>query len=447
MSSMNLLDQPLHKSFIHYVSLSLFSMFGLSLYILADTFFVANGVGQDGLTALNIVIPVYNVLNGIGLMLGLGGATRYSISHGKQEIEKGNQIFTATFLLGIFFGIGITIAALLFAQPLLTLLGASGDTLPLAADYFGYILFFAIFFIVNNIVVCFVRNDGNPNLAMSGMLIGSLVNIVLDYLFIFPLQMGMKGAALATVTSPIISLLILTLHKRSSKRNLSFVRFKWKKEEILSIFSLGFPSFITEFSSGLVIFLFNKVILTLVGNIGVAAYGIIANISLVCVAIFTGIGQGIQPLASINFGARRQDNISKLMIYGFSLTLLTGLLFYSMGLLYADTIIQWFNSEGSTQLAAITKKGIHLYFTAFLFMGINIVSIAFFSAVAKPRQSFILSLLRGLVLIVPSLLLLSSLFELTGVWLTVPFTEILTLILTLFFLKRYFGTPKNHQLN
>lgn len=438
MNSTDILQQPLHKSFLHYVSLSLFSMLGLSLYILADTFFVANGMGQDGLTALNVVIPVYNVVNGMGLMLGMGGATLYAISHGEKRSEKSNQIFTSTLVIGLIVGILLTVLGFLFMDPLMALLGATGKIVPLAKEYFSIILFFALFFIVNNIVVCFVRNDGNPNLAMTGMLVGSLANIVLDYLFIFPLQMGMRGAALATATSPLISLLILTLHKRSPRRNLRFASFKWKTTDFSSILSIGFPSFITEFSSGLVIFMFNIIILDLVGNIGVAAYGIIANISLVCVGIFTGIGQGIQPIASVHFGAKNYKHVLRLMVYGFSTALLFGIFFYGAGLAYSDNIIQWFNGENDPLLASITKEGIKLYFTAFLFMGINIVTIAFFSAVAKPRQSFILSLLRGLILIVPILFLLASFFDLTGVWLTMPVTEGLTLVLTAAFLMHYF---------
>ncbi|SFQ03926.1 putative efflux protein, MATE family [Desemzia incerta] len=438
MKSTELINQPLHKSFIHYVSLSLFSMLGLSLYILADTFFIANGVGQDGLTALNLVIPVYNVLNGLGLMLGMGGATLYAISQGKNEREESRQIFTSTLIIGTGSGIIFTVLGLLFIDPLLQMLGATGNILPLAKNYFGIILLFSVFFVVNNIVVCFVRNDGNPQLAMTGMLVGSLANIVLDYLFIFPLEMGMEGAALATATSPIISLLILTFHKPFPKRQLAFSTVNWKINPFLSTLSIGFPSFITEFSSGLVIFMFNIVILELSGNVGVAAYGIIANISLVCVAIFTGIGQGIQPIVSVNFGAKKHTNIIHLMTYGFSTALILGILFYGIGLVYSDTITQWFNSENDAVLAAITKKGIALYFMAFLFMGLNIVSIAFFSAVAKPKQSFILSLLRGLILVIPLLFILSSFFGLTGVWLTLPFTEGLTLLLTIYFIRRYF---------
>lgn len=440
MKSTELINQPLHKSFIHYVSLSLFSMLGLSLYILADTFFIANGVGQDGLTALNLVIPVYNVLNGLGLMLGMGGATLYAISQGKHEREESRQIFTSTLIIGTGSGIIFTVLGLLFIDPLLQMLGATGNILPLAKNYFGIILLFSVFFVVNNIVVCFVRNDGNPQLAMTGMLVGSLTNIVLDYLFIFPLEMGMEGAALATATSPIISLLILTFHKRFPKRQLAFSTVNWKINSLLSTLSIGFPSFITEFSSGLVIFMFNIVILELSGNVGVAAYGIIANISLVCVAIFTGIGQGIQPIVSVNFGAKKHTNIIRLMTYGFSTALILEILFYVIGLVYSDTITQWFNSENDAVLAAITKKGIALYFMAFLFMGLNIVSIAFFSAVAKPKQSFILSLLRGLILVIPLLFILSSFFDLTGVWLTLPFTEGLTLLLTTYFIFRYFKT-------
>ena len=148
-----ILNKPIHRSFIHYVSLSLFSMLGLSLYILADTFFVANGVGQNGLTALNLVIPVYNILNGTGLMLGMGGATLYAIARGERSQKKANRIFSLTVVIGLLLGITITLFGLLFADPLLLFLGATDTTLPLAAGYFRTILIFALFFVVNDIML------------------------------------------------------------------------------------------------------------------------------------------------------------------------------------------------------------------------------------------------------------------------------------------------------
>lgn len=446
MKTKNILQEPLHKVFFRYVSFSAFSMLGVSLYILADTFFIANGIGQDGLAALNVVIPLFSITSGLGLLLGIGGATLYAIFHGKNETEKGNQIFTFTMITGAVVGIFVTIVGLVFREPFLKFLGATDTIYPLSKSYFTVLISFSLFFILNYILSSFVRNDGSPNIAMAAMLAGSFLNIILDYLFIFPLNMGMAGAAWATITSPIIGLIILAFRKKTSTASLAFVPFKGSLSDIRNICSMGFPALVTELSAGLVIYLFNKTILQLMGTIGVAAYGILTNISYVGVSLFTGIGQGIQPLASMSFGARDNKRVFQTLLYGFALSLGMGILYYGLSVFFDDIIISFFNKENSEQLASITKHGFQIYFISFFFMGANIVSIAFFSAVAKTRQSFLLSLLRGILLVVPLVIILAHSFEMTGVWLAVPITESITFLLTLYFLKRYFATSQNKFL-
>lgn len=444
MNSNSVLQNPLHKVFFRYVSFSALSMFGLSLYILADTFFIANGVGQDGLAALNVVIPLFSITSGIGLLLGIGGATLYAISHGQGEVEKGNQLFSFTLTLGTFIGILITIIGLLFKEPFLKLLGATGSIYFLSKSYYTILIGFSVFFILNHILSSFVRNDGSPNIAMIAMLVGSLLNIILDYIFIFPLHMGMAGAAWATITSPIIGLIILTAHRKTDVNSLAFVSFKANLSEFLKISSIGFPALVTEFSAGLVIFLFNQTILNLMGTIGIAAYGILTNISYVGISLFTGIGQGIQPIVSINYGARNQKRVFNTLLYAFILAMTLGVFYYTISMLFGDSIISIFNNENSLELAKITKQGFKIYFISFFFMGANIVSIAFFSSVAKTRQSFLLSLLRGVILIVPIVITLAKFGGIIGVWWSVPITEVIVFFLTLYFLKQYFISSKDN---
>ena len=320
MQASHVAEPSFGKLFFKYVSLSTISMVGVSLCILADTFFIANGVGPNGLAALNVVVPLFSALNGIGLMFGMGGATLYAIAQGKEESEKGNKIFSFTMASSLILGVVLTALCLLFADPILKILGAGESIFALSKEYYMILIGCSSFFIISNALTCFIRNDHNPNLAMNAMLLGSLLNIVLDYFFIFPLNMGMRGAALGTVLSPLASLLLLSIHWRSKKRQLQFLSFNWSFGELKDILSIGFPSFITEFSSGVVIFLFNKIILDLSGNAGVAAYSIIANIAYVGVAIFTGIGQGIQPLASLSFSKKDKKSILNVLICGMVLS-------------------------------------------------------------------------------------------------------------------------------
>ncbi|WP_195429667.1 MATE family efflux transporter [Clostridium sp. D46t1_190503_E9] len=431
------LSNDILKDFIKYVSFNVISMIGLSCYILADTFFVANGVGSIGLTALNLVLPVYSLVSGIGLMIGMGAATKYSIYRGRNNEKKANKIFTHAIILGVLVGLILTVAGILFSYDIASILGADELVNPLAGMYLKTILMFSCAFIINNIVICFVRNDDNPNLSMIAMLLGSFSNIILDYIFIFPFKLGMFGAAFATGLAPIISLIVLSMHFIKRANNFKFVKCKINMGYIKNIVSLGIPSFITEFSSGVIMLVFNFTILNIANNIGVAAYGIIANLALIVVAIFTGIAQGIQPIISNNYGEGKTKNIK--IIYKYALITATGigLLCYLSGIVFSEEIINIFNKERNQELLSIANEGIKIYFTAFFIMGLNIVTTSFFASINEAKESFIISIMRGLIIVTPLILLLPRLFGIIGVWITIPVAEVSTLLIGIVLYLKY----------
>lgn len=425
------------KDFAKYVSLNVISMIGMSFYILADTFFIANGVGSIGLTGLNLVLPLWSLVSGIGLMIGMGAGIRYSIQRGKNNEKGANRVFTHAILMGLIIGIIITIIGLIFSYDIVRILGADEIVAPLAGDYLKTLLSFSCIFILNNIVTAFVRNDNEPNLAMIAMILGSLSNIVLDYVFIFPLKLGMFGAALATGTTPILSLLILSIHFIRKKNNFKIIKCKFSLLDIKTIISLGIPSFITEFSSGIIILLFNFTILGISNNTGVAAYGIIANLALIVVSIFTGIAQGIQPIISKSYGEGKIKNTKTIFKYGLITAISLGIGCYFVGIKFSEEIVNLFNSEGDKVLLSMAIEGIRVYFIAFIIMGINIVTTSFFASINKAKESFIISIMRGLIVVIPLILLLPKLFGMTGVWLTIPLTEVITLIISIIFYLKY----------
>lgn len=437
MDSVKIQNESIRKTFLQNVSLGMLSMIGQALFILADTFFIANGIGAEGIAALNIVLPVVNIVNGIGWMMGVGGATLFSASKGRGQIKKSNEYFSYTIVLTVIIGVLFILTSLVFAEPILTFLGASGDIYSLSRDYYEVFALFSIFFMLNNMFITFLRNDGNAKLAMIGFSFGGMLNIILDYLFIFPLNMGIRGAAIATVISPIVSLLILTLHRKNKNRTLAFTRFTKEIKTARNIVALGFSSFLNEFSSALVMFLFNIVLLNLVGDLAVSAYAIIANMNIIAIAIFTGIGQGMQPLASISFGLRNKRNGAKILKYSLITSTIVGTALFLIGLFFSEQIVALFNSENNVQLAEIAESGLRLYFSSFLFTGINFTAIYFFAAVQRSRSTLIISLLRGLVLVVPVLLLMMNSLDLTGIWLTMPIVEVMTVIVSVAILIRY----------
>ena len=435
-------QKSLFQEFTRYLSFNVAGMVSYSCYILADTFFIAKALGADGLTALNLALPMFSFMSGLGLMLGMGGGTRFSIFRSQGQGKQANEIFTEAVAFGILLSGIIMAVGLFFAGPLSALLGAEGYVHTLTKSYMRVILLFAPFFIVNNILQCFVRNDGSPGLAMFAMLVGSLTNIVLDYVFMFPLGMGMIGAALATCMAPAISIGIFSVRFLRKKGNLRFARTKLSPHSMKTTSSLGISALITEVSSGIVIITFNALLLYLMGNVAVAAYGVVANIALVIISVFTGMAQGMQPLVSREHGCGNRGNSKRLYAYALSFASCSAILIYIGTCLFADPIAAIFNEEGNGALQRLAVSGLRLYFIAFIFVGFNIVTAAFFSAVEIPKPAFLIAICRGLIVILPCSFLMAMAFGVTGVWLSFPLAEALTALLGFLFYRRFFGNGR-----
>lgn len=423
------MEQSVLKSYAKYVSLNILGMIGLSCYILADTFFVSKSLGAAGLAALNFSIGIYSLIHGTGLMIGIGGATRYSILKSQNQGKGINTVFAASLKLGIIAGVVFAITGILGTGPLAVLLGADAATLPLTKSYLGTILCFAPFFILNNILLAFVRNDNNPKLSMIAMLTGSLSNIVLDYIFMFPLGMGMFGAAFATGLAPFISLGVLSVHFIRGKSGLKWVQSRIQGKAVCDILGLGMAAFITEVSSAIVLITFNLVILGLEGNLGVASYGIVANIALVGISVFTGIAQGIQPLVSKAYGQGNNMIIKRLLLYAVFTSLAIASTIYSLVFFFSDQMIHVFNSEQNAAIALLAREGLRIYFAGFFFAGINIIVCMYLSAAERGLNAFFVSVARGCIVLVPMVLLLSRIWGMTGVWLAFVVAEGLVSIL------------------
>lgn len=412
------------REFIKYAVFNVLGMIGLSCYILADTFFVSKGMGVNGLTALNLAIPVYSFINGTGLMLGMGGAIRYAIYKGQGRTGDADATYTSTLWLSVLFASVFVAAGVAGPRTLARLLGADEAVFDMTAGYLKVILLFSPAFILNTVQNAYVRNDGSPQLAMAAMVIGSLSNIVLDYLFIFPFGMGISGAALATGFAPVIGLATLSLHFARKKNGFHPVRAALRLKLSGNIMALGFSSLVTELSSGIVMIVFNMIILKLEGNVGVAAYGVVANISIVAVSIFNGIAQGSQPLISTAYGTR--DSRGCRQVLGYAMAAMAALAFLIYGVLFvgAEPVAGVFNSGHNPQMQAIAVTGLKYYFTALVFAGFNIVLATYFAATEQIVFAQAVSLMRGLAVIIPMAFLLSALWGITGVWLSFPAAEL-----------------------
>ena len=416
------------QEFGKYVSQSVLSQLGVSCYILADTYFISKGVGADGLTALNLAIPVFSVMNGCGFMLGIGSGTKYGIMKGTGNEKRGDVLFTSSLCVVTVLAVIFMLIGLLASDPITVLVGANAEVYDMTRTYLQVILLFSPMFMINNLLGAMIRNDGNTSLAMTAMLSGCLFNIVFDYIFVFPMGLGLFGAVLATAVAPIISILILLQHFVKKKNQFRLIRVRPELRLVASAAGLGVPSLVTEVSSGLVIAVFNLLILGLAGNVGVAAYGVVANISIVVIAIYNGIAQGVQPLLSREYGRSQEKNVHRFLGWAMRLTVILAMVIY-VGIYWnADVIAMIFNSGRDMDLQRIAVEGLKIYFTACPFVGANILLAIYFAATDQAAPAQMISLLRGLIVIIPLAFIMANVAGLTGVWMTFPLTELVVCV-------------------
>jgi len=425
----------MRAEFFKYVLQNVAGMIGVSVYILADTFFISASAGADGITVLNLALPIYGLIFAMGSMIGVGTATRFGIkkAQGQKEVDT-------YFLHAIFWDLIVSIPFVLtgiFApKTVLKIMGGDPMIMELGESYMRIILIAAPAFMLNYIFTAFARNDQAPTIAMIGSLSGSLFNIVFDYIFMFPMGMGMTGAALATALSPVVTMTICSTYYLGKTCS---VRFKWRTPSLkllLSCCQLGISGFVGEMASAITTVIFNMLLLSITGNIGVAAYGIVANLSLVAMAIFNGVSQGTQPLLSRSFGLGDEENLRKLLRWGLCVTIAVEAVLIAAAWGFTEEFVAIFNSEGNETLRYYAFDAMRLYFLGYLAAGINVMLISYFSATGQARPAFVASMLRGAVAISVCAIIMAFLWGINGVWLSFLAAEVLTLLVCFMMIRQ-----------
>jgi len=429
-------NDNIRSLFLKYLLPSVTGNLSIGILVFIDTIFIGRGIGSQGLAALNTAIPAFTIYSSTGLLLGMGGATAAAVDIGRGNHQGKNKIFSHSVYLAISIGISFTLLQWLLLDEFTVLLGATDTLFPLVKDYLRVISGSTLFYLLPHTVVAFIRNDGNPNLPMIGMVVCGIVNILLDYIFIFIFSWGMSGAALATGLAQLSYFLVLLTHFFSKKNTLTLERKRLKERAIRRIFRIGLPSFLNETSMGIAIFAFNLVLFKIKGDMGVAAYSIILNVNFLIYLIFVGISQACQPLISINYGAGNHARVKETLKFGYISTLIVSLATFLVVYFLKFPLISLFNTT-DIELIEFTAIGMPIYFSSVLFMGINIMLAIFFQAVEYSGLSSLITFLRGLVLIILGLIVLPKFIGVTGVWATPLFAETLTLIIAVFLYKRF----------
>ena len=405
--------------FRRYAAPGVLGMIGISCYILADTFFVAKGTGSLGLAALNIAIPAYNLMNGLGLMVGVGGATHYSLCRAQGDAVEADRTFTHTLLLGLCIALLFVLTGTFGVVPLSRLLGANAETLDMTAVYLRLLLCFAPFFVTNNVMIAFVRNDGEPGRAMAGMIAGSLFNIVFDWVFIFPCGLGMFGAALATLIAQGISavLSLLLFLRRMRRYKSAFHRFDG--QELCSMLQIAVPSVLQQSTVSIGMMLVQAVVNPF-GTQALAGYAATMRVENVFSLIFVSIGNAVSPYVSQNLGAGKKQRIKK----GYHAALLLDVCFAVLAFLVIETLHTQISSlflgkDGTALAYQVSGDYMRWLGFFFIFMGIKMATDGVLRGLGIMRP-FLAANMVNLAIRLSVALICAPRFGIAFVWLAVP---------------------------
>ncbi|POZ54734.1 Multidrug export protein MepA [Lysinibacillus sphaericus] len=427
--------RPLRPLFLSYLFPAMIGMLLMSVNILVDGIFVSHGVGPTALAGVNIAVPIFSILLSISLWIGMGGATLYSISLGEGNKKRAHQLFTLSFTTMLAVVLTLVLLLLLNLKEIAYIFGASDVTYPYVQEYLHVILLFGVFYTIENLLSIFIRNDGNPKLAMMGLITTSILNILLNYVFIFVLHYGVKGCALATAISTIIGMSVLCLHFFRKQSELKFVSTFFNISDLKKIFAIGLPSFIVEASMALIVILYNVSFLHYLGANGVTAYAMVNYIHTVLLTVFLGIGMALQPLVSYHHGARLKKRLLELLKIGLATALILGLSIAIIAMLFPSQLMELFG-DSKIEIRTMATQGFVHFAIGYVFLGMNMVLAEFFQSIEKIRLATTIMLLRSIILFIPALLLLPKLFGAQAIWWTFPVAEGITALLILLFIKR-----------
>lgn len=424
-------------SLISYALPTIIMFIFISTYTTADGVFVSNFVCEDALSAINIVLPFICFSLALSLMLSAGSNAIIAKLLGEKKEEEARSFFSLIFIVGGVIGIVLAVISFAFTDELLHFLGATKALYPYAKNYLDILIIFSPFFLIKVLSENFFITIGKPNLGLALSIIGGVINIVLDYIFISPLNMGIAGAALASSigysTTGIFSIIYFSVKRDCILR---LEKPKWDSKKLLQSCFNGSSEFINHFAVSIVTLLFNMAMIKYAGENGVAAITIILYLQMVLSSIYTGYSVGVSPVISYKYGEKDKAQLNSIMKISFVFIGVISAIVFILSFFCSDIGIGIFVKKG-TEVFKIAKHGYRIFAYSFMFMGFNIIICAIFTAFSNGKISALLSTMRTLVFLCIGIQVLPIYFGLTGVWITLPIAEALSFILSIIFYIRY----------
>lgn len=429
-------ENTVKKTYFKYLRASFGSAIISSIYSMVDMAMVGNYQGPSGTAALAVVMPVWNIIYSLGLLMGIGGSVLYSKNKGdRYNQDNPNEWYTAA-------GIGLAVIAcitwiglILFDARLLTAFGATKELLPLCRAYVKPIKFILPVFMINQFLSAFLRNDNDPSLAMKGVMAGGIFNVFGDYLCVFILNWGMFGAGFATAVGSVITMLVMCMHFKGTNNSLHFVHADHLFSRLKNIIITGFSTFFIDVAMGIITVLFNRQILAYLGSDALSVYGVICSVSSLVQCSAYSIGQAGQPIISVSYGSKNYQRIKVVLKYCLIMVAAFAMFWTILSEAVPDIYIHLFMTP-TDAILAIGPKIIRTYSLSYLLLPLNIFSTYYFQALLKPKASFIVSVSRG-VIISGILISLLPLIRADSIWLAMPVTEAITGIYAIYNIRKY----------
>ena len=414
------------KKLFKYVLPAVLGQVCFFIFTIADGIFVGNGVGENGLGAVNIVLPFIMVVYALFMLISVGGVTITAIRFGRGDKDGANSAFVSSFWAITLIGAILTLIGAGFSKPMGYMLGANETYIQYVSDY---LIGYSAFIIPSSWAILFQffgRNDGSPELAMKATIISSGINIFLDWLFVFPLAMEVKGAAIATGISQTISFLIMLKHFAGKKGDLRFGRFKWDGELMKKIFIRGVPEAVSQFSVSVSTICMNYVVLEMIGEIGINSYSVIAYVASFSVAVFAGVAEGMQPVVGQSYGEKNDNDLKFYFRKSVIISFVGSLAVCVAIVVFGRAICTMFGIDAET--LEFTLKAMPKYSLGFLVMSVTTVMSAYLYSTKRTKEALILNVLRGIVLNSAIIFLFPRIFGTEIVWYTFVIYEALGLL-------------------
>ena len=428
-------ERSLLSNFIRFSSATIASLMVFSLYSIVDGLFVARGVGEYAMSAVNLAVPFMNAMFSIALLFAVGTSTIIAIYLGEGKGENANSLFTQNAVLLLVMGVALSVLVIVFLEPFALLLGAEEMTLPYVKDYLLGLAPFAFCFMVSYNMEILVKTDGHPKVALLTVITGCLANCVLDYVAIFLLDWGIFGAAVATGASQLLTVVLYLRHFMSKRSTFHFTRFRFDFSIYRRLLPIGVSDSLTELCNGVMIFLFNHTILRCIGERGLVSYTIIAYANTLIINTTMGISQGAQPLISFHYGRKDESSCRKLLQYGLISAAAVSIGCFVVLWIFAPQLTQAFLGLEDLALNEYTVDAFRRYGISYLLLGFNVFIGGYLTARERPKSAIAISTGRGLIVQAAALLTLAATLGGDAIWFTPVISEAVVLVLSLLLLR------------